>query len=415
MGEKAIVRKNEIVSTLNHIRLKHIAVKVKNRDNQSLISGYITKSDSNYISIFIDSVPDIVPIKNLVLSFEYNRNYYSSNFLDLRLLNLTIKSMEVALPTKLSHHLLRKFTRVGITGEAMKIRLKNIESNGNNKAAPSNIDELPETLKGMYLELMEEKPNIKRIVEMVGVELSRFSNRYRTNIFKDLKGLAPLERVVTVFKKTFWIADTENLNNYIHSGNRYNTIGYEKYFELIQRSMKPDVMEQIRDNYINRGIISYCMIPILIGDKVSGVIEVSVPDSPKYKKISVYDLFYFKGLADIMGEVVVKSKTDSMDHDDTFTVLNFSMGGILASTKNIYLTRSIKENSIVVLGLVLENKELEVTARVVRYDYNPGDNAGLNVAFEFLNMSENTKMEVGKFIRKFLKLTVNMEKTPEKE
>ncbi len=405
--EKDISRKNEIVTIFNHLRLKHIAVNIKNRDNQRIISGFVTKSDSDYVSIFFDSIPDVLPVKNLSLAFEYNRNFYSSSPINLRLLNVPLKSIDVMMPELLSHHLLRKYTRVDMSGDIMRMYIKRLDTPSSEAASKVNIDELPPTLKGLYMELTQEEPDIKRIAEMIGQELGRFSNRFKTNIFKGDTNLTPLEKVVATYKKTFWIGDTDNLNNYVHLGDKYNIIGYEKYFELIKKTLSPDVLEQIRDNYVGRGISSYCMVPVLIGDRVAGVIEVSVPaNSPEFKKLSIYDIFYIKGLADIMGEVVVKTKSADMSQEETFSVINFSMGGILASTKNIYLTRSFRENSVVILTLVLDSKEIDVSARVVRYDYIPGENAGLNVAFEFLNLSEDSKAEIGKFIRKFLRISV---------
>ncbi|NPV01585.1 MAG: PilZ domain-containing protein [Brevinematales bacterium] len=114
-------------------------------------------------------------------------------------------------------------------------------------------------------------------------------------------------------------------------------------------------------------------------------------------------------MADILGEVVVKSKMKTASESDTFAVIDISMGGLLANTKNVYLARSYNENAIVKLGLSLNDKQIEVTSRIVRYDYIPGENAGLNIAFEFLSLNEETKADIGNFIRNFLKLSVKSE------
>lgn len=400
--EKEVIKKNEVVALLNHLRLKHIAVRVKDEKESILVNGFITKSDNNYLSIYFETIPDIINLKNLKLSFEYNRNFYTSDKTEIKLLNIPLKNIELNIPEKLSFHLLRKFTRVNIPSEVIALNITGLESGSSPITQNINIEELPGNLKSIYVELLEEKPDLKKIVTMIGNELSRFTNRFKTNIFKDLNSLSPLEKVVQYYKKTFWISDTDNLNNYVHLGGKYNMIGYEKYFELVKKTLSPEILEQIRHNYISRNITSYCMVPVLIGDRVVGVIEVSVPEDAKYKKLTIYDIFYIKGMADILAEVVVKSKAFS-EEEGEFEVIDVSMGGILASTKNIYLPRSYAENAIVNLQLKLESNEVKTTARVVRYEYIPGENAGLNVAFEFLGIGEEAKTEIGKFIRKYMK------------
>jgi len=80
-----------------------------------------------------------------------------------------------------------------------------------------------------------------------------------------------------------------------------------------------------------------------------------VPEDGVYKHLTIYDIFYIKGLADILGEVVVKSKSSGVGSEDVFTVQDISMGGLLASTKNIYLTRTFQENSVVKMDLKMDN------------------------------------------------------------
>ncbi len=410
MEKGSSIKKTEIISVLNQVRLKHIAISIKGVNNNTIVSGFITKSDSNYVTIFFDKIPDLVPIKNLKLTFEYSRFFYSSDFVDLRVLSLPLKSIDISLPEGMTSHAMRKFTRVSLPKDGIKMAILSLESSSD--ATPTskpNIEELPPNMQKIYMELNQESPDIKGIVQMIGEELSRYSNFYKTNIFKDINSLSPLEKVVYRYQKTFWINDTDNLNNYVHLGAKYNIIGYEKYFEMAGKTLSPEILEQIRANYLNRNVISYCMVPILIGDLVSGVIEVSVPTDPKYKHLTIYDIYYIKGLADILGEVVVKSKMKTASESDTFSVIDISMGGLLANTKNVYLARSYNENAVVKLALYMNDKQIEVTSRIVRYDYIPGENAGLNIAFEFLSLNEEIKAEIGNFIRNFLKLSVRSE------
>jgi hypothetical protein len=84
-------------------------------------------------------------------------------------------------------------------------------------------------------------------------------------------------------------------------------------------------------------------------------------------------------------------------------VIDISMGGALANTKNLYLTHTIKENSIVVVELMAFEKNYEFRSRVVRYNYIPGENAGLNVAFEFIVDTDAKKSELEEVLKKFIK------------
>ncbi len=398
--EKTIRKKNEIVVIYNNLRLKHVLIKV-NHDGKVVLSGFITKADNNYLSIYFEKVPDVLPLKQIDISFDSNGYFYTTEPLSLRSLNIPMKSIELHTPEEMYFHSMRKFTRVDIPEGVAQVLIAQIEDTEYKKTV-INVEELPATLRNIYIELTEEQPDLKKIVGMIGEELSRFSNRFKINLFKDMNTLSPLERVVFNYKKTFWISDTQNLTNYVHLRDKYNIIGYEKYFEMVQKALSPDTLEQIRNSYLSKSIISYSMVPILIGDRVSGVIEVSVPgENEKFKALTIYDIFYIKGLADILAEVVVKSKVGNVE-ENTFEITDISMGGILANTKNIYLARSIKEDSIVKVNLKLSNKDLEINARVVRYDYIPGKNAGLNVAFEFVAMDETKKAEVGRFIRQYL-------------
>ncbi len=400
--EKEIIQRNEIVSLLNNLRLKHLEVSIREKSRKFNLNGFITRADTNSITVFFDSISDIVPIKNLKVCFDYNRNFYTSSETSIRLLNLTLKSIEVLIPEILYFHAIRKFARVGIPDQ-IQISIKKIETIANETSANMNIDELPVSLRNIYMELKQETPDMKKVISMIGDELGHYSNRFKINLFKDLTSLSPIEKVVNSYKKTFWINDTDNLNNYIHIGDKYSVIGYEKYFELINKTMSPEILEKIRQNYISRGINSYAMVPILIGNNIIGVIEVSVPADPKFKALSISELFYIKGLADVLGEVVVKSKGGLPDSNASLNLLDISIGGILANTNNVYLTHSIKENSIVVLNILVDKKEIEARARVIRYHYLKGDNGGLNIAFEFLIDDEPIKNELSSIIKKYLK------------
>lgn len=399
--EKEIQQRNEIIALLNNIRLKHLPVTLMDNDKKYVINGFITRADTNSFAVFFDRLPDLLPVKNIKITFDYNRSFYSSSATNVKLLNMSLKSLEVSLPEKLYYHSIRKFNRFRIP-EDLEFNIKRIETS-TPETSSINVDELPATLRNIYLELQVENPDIKKIIGMIGEELSKYSNRFRINLFKELDKLSPLEKVVNIYKKTFWVGDTENLNNYVHLGDKYSIIGYEKYFELIGKKTSPDILEQIRQSYISRGIASYAMVPIIVGDRVVGIIEVSVPDDLKYKKLTIYEIFYIKGLADILGEVVVKSHGEVHNANLNFKVVDLSIGGILANTKNIYLTHSIKENNIVLVNLKAENKEIDIPSRVVRYHYMPGDNAGLNVAFEFIYDDESKKLELSNLLKKYAK------------
>ncbi|MEJ5283703.1 MAG: PilZ domain-containing protein [Brevinematales bacterium] len=396
--EKEIAQRNEIVSLFNKLRLNRVKVKLENEEKKFSLEAFITKADPSLLGLFYDDVPEIIPIKNVKISFDLNNNFYNSENVMVRLVNVPLKSIEVNLPEKLFFHSVRKYPRIEGLDE-IKVFIKNIETTEVSKQTSVNLAELPATLRGIYLEVQNEKPDIKKIIKMIGEELSRFSNRFKINLFKDLSKLTPIENVVNIYKKTFWIGDTENLSNYVHLGEKYGVVGYEKYFDLIGKKVNPQVLEQIRQTYISKGIISYAMVPIIIGDRVFGVIEVSVPNDPKYKQLSIYEIFYIKGLADIVGEVIVKTQSTSENADVMFNVIDLSMGGILANTKNVYITHYIKENSVVVLSINYKEKTINIKSRVVRYHYVSGDNAGLNVAFEFYIDDEETKAELSALIK----------------
>lgn len=411
--EKEIVQKNEIVTILNHMRLKHLGISLRDKDQKITLNCFISRVDANSVTVIFDKIPDIIPIKNLIMLFEYNKNYYSTSETALRILNLPLKSMELINVDKMFYHPMRKYTRVDVP-ESIEIMIKSVENPGQEQHA-INIDELPATLRNIYMELKGTNPDIKKIITMIGEELTRFTTRYRINVFKDASSLLPLEKVVSFYKKTFWIEDTDNLNNYIHLRDKYNVIGYEKYFELAKKQLSPDILEEVRTNYLSRSIGSYAMVPIVVGEKVMGVIEVTVPNESGMKKLSVYEIFYIKGLADIMGEVLVKAKSGSSGEYSQFNIIDISLGGLLANTSNVYLAHNIKENSIVNLGLRFEEKEMEIRSKVVRYHYIPGEAGGLNIAFEFIIPDESVKVEIGNLIRKFLKISMEKSKTGTKE
>jgi hypothetical protein len=399
--EKEVFQKNEIVAILNNMRLKHLGVMINEKQYNLSINGFITRADPNSVNVFYDKTPDIIPFKNLRICFDYNRNFYNSSETMLKSINIQLKSIELQIPEKFSYHQIRKFARINNI-EQIELNIRKIETGIVDSSQNINVDELPATLRNIYMELQVETPDIKKIISMIGDELGRYSNRFKINLFKDMSTLSPIERVVNMYKKTFWIGDTDNLNNYIHVGDKYSIIGYEKYFDMIKKTMSPDILEQIRQNYVNRDISSYSMVPIIVGDRVVGVIEVSVPMDPKYKKLTIYEIFYIKGLADILGEVVVKSQGISTPANANFKVEDISAGGILASTKNMYLTHTVKENTVLILNINSGDSLLDVRARVVRYEYLAGENAGLNVAFEFLIDDEQKKQELGQIVKKFV-------------
>lgn len=401
--EKEISQRNEIISIFNKLRLNRKEVRLENSDLKFSLKGFITKADPSVLGLFYDGFPDFVPLKKVKICFDFTNNFYSSEATTVRLVNTSLRNIELTLPDKLYFHPIRKHERVeGL--EDLKVFIANVESSELTRQSTINLSELPATLRGIYLELQNEKPDVKKIIKMVGEELSRFSNRFRVNLFKDLSKITPIENVVNIYKKTFWVGDTDNLTSYVHLGEKYGVVGYEKYFELMNKKPNPQVLEQIRQSYISKGIVSYAMVPITIGDRVFGVIEVSVPDDPKYKPLSIYEIFYIKGLADILGEVIVKTQGVTGGTDVIFNAVDISMGGILAHTKNVYITHYLKENSVVILTLKYDDESINVKSRVVRYHYLPGENAGLNVAFEFYIDDDTTRQKLSNLIRALSKV-----------
>ncbi len=401
--EKEINQRNEIVSLFNKLRLNRVKVRLENEEKKFSLPAFITKADPSLIGLFYDGMPEFLPLKNVKICFDLNNNFYSSEPVSIRLINTSLRNVEINLPERLLFHSVRKYPR--ISGfEEIRVFIKNIETTEVTKTPVVNLAELPATLRSIYLEVQNEKPDVKKVIKMIGEELSRFSNRFRINLFKDVSKLTPIENVVNIYKKTFWVGDTDNLTSYVHLGEKYGVVGYEKYFEIVGKKVNPQVLEQIRQTYVSKGIMSYCMVPIIIGDRVFGVIEVSVPNDPKYKILSIYEIFYIKGLADIVGEVIVKTQSTSESSDVLFSVVDLSMGGILANTRNVYITHYIKENSVVVLSLKYKDKLLNIKSRVVRYHYISGENAGLNVAFEFFIDDEETRQELSNLIKTLSKV-----------
>ncbi|QJR22264.1 hypothetical protein BREVNS_1514 [Brevinematales bacterium NS] len=398
--DKEIAQKNEIINLYNHARIKRIGVTLEESKSKVHITGFVTRVDMNTVNLFFDKEPSLLPIQNVILSFEYNKNFYYSSPTTVRLYNFQLRSIEVLLPNSVWYHPVRRFSRYSPkTPELLRVFIKKIETKPQ-ESTQVNISELPDTLRAIYLALKEENPDLKKILSMVGEEIKRFSHQFKINIFKNLDQISPLERVVYTYKKPFWIADTENIPNYLHIGEKFGVIGYEKYFEMIKKKMAPDVLDKIRQTYISRGILSYLLLPILIGDKVVGAIEITVPRDGGRKELSIYDVFYIRSLADIIGEVLVKSYASSPENKEEYLdVVDISLGGISVVNKNMYLMHTIKENTILKLGIQYKDMELEVRARVIRTNYIPGENAGVSMAMEFLGLEEDGRQLLSKIIK----------------
>ncbi len=398
--DREIAQKNEIINLYNHARIKRIGVTLQENKNKFHLTGFVTRADMNVVNLFFDKEPAILPIQNVILSFEYNKNFYYSSPTTVRLYNFQLRSIEVLIPERIWYHPVRRFSRYSVKEPGkVKIFIKKIETKPQ-ETTQVNVSELPENLRVIYLALKEENPDLKKILSMVGEEIKRFSSQFRINIFKNLDQISPLERVVYTYKKPFWISDTENIPNYLHIGEKFGVIGYEKYFEMIKKKMAPDILDKIRQTYLSRGILSYLLIPILIGDKVMGAIEITVPREGGKKELSIYDVFYIRSLADIIAEVLVKSYAAAPEgKSEELELVDISLGGVSVVNKNMYLMHTIKENSILKLGIQYENTELEVRARVIRTNYIPGENAGIHMAMEFVGLEEDGKQLLNKIIR----------------
>ncbi|MCX7882589.1 MAG: PilZ domain-containing protein [Brevinematales bacterium] len=398
--DKEISQKNEIINLYNHARIKRLGVTLQEKKTKFHLTGFVTRVDMNMVNFFFDKEPAVLPIQNVILSFEYNKNFYYSSPTTVRLYNFQLRSIEVLLPANVWYHPVRRFSRHSLKdSEILKVCIKKIETKPQ-ESIQVNISELPENLRVIYLALKEDNPDLKKILSMVGEEIKRFSSQFKINIFKNLDQISPLERVVYTYKKPFWIADTDNIPNYLHIGEKFGVIGYEKYFEMIKKKMAPDILDKIRQTYVSRGILSYLLLPILIGDKVVGAIEITVPRDGGKKELSIYDVFYIRSLADIIGEVLVKSYATSPENKEEYLeVVDISLGGISVVNKNMYLMHTIKENTILRLGIQYKDGELDVRARVIRTNYIPGENAGVTMAMEFLGLEEEGRQILSKIIK----------------
>jgi len=398
--DKEISQKNEIINLYNHARIKRLAVVLEGQKEKFRINGFVTRVDMTMLSLFFEKEPSVLPIQHVVLSFEYNKNFYYSSPTTVRMYNFQLRSIDVLLPERIWYHPVRKFGRYTLKNPDMvRVYIKKIETKPQD-VAQVNVSELPENLRVIYLALKEENPDLKKILTTVGEEIKRFSPQFKINIFKNLEQISPLEKVVYTYKKPFWISDTENIPNYLHIGEKFGVIGYEKYFEMVKKKMFPDILDKIRQTYISRGISSYLLLPILIGDKVMGAIEITVPKNSGKKELSIYDVFYIRSLADIIGEVLVKSYASSPENKNEYMeVVDISLGGVSVINKNMYLMHTIKENTILRLGIEYNDMQLDVRARVIRTNYIPGENAGINIAMEFLGLEEDGKQLLTKIIK----------------
>jgi len=398
--DKEISQKNEIINLYNHARIKRISVTLQEKKTKFHLMGFFTRVDMNTVTLFFDKEPAVLPIQNVMLSFEYNKNFYYSSPTTLRLYNFQLRAIEVLLPSTVWYHPVRRFSRYMVKNpDLVRVSIKKIETKPQ-ETVQVNISELPENLRVIYLALKEDNPDLKKILAMVGEEIKRFSPQFKINIFKNLEQISPLEKVVYTYKKPFWISNTENMPNYLHIGEKFGVIGYEKYFEMIGKKMAPDLLDKIRQTYVSRGILSYLLLPILIGDKVVGAIEITVPREGGKKELSIYDVFYIRSLADIIGEVLVKSYASAPESKgEELEVVDLSLGGISVVNKNMYLMHTIKENVILKLAIRYKDMELEVRARVIRTNYIPGENAGVNMAMEFLGLEEDGRQLLSKIIR----------------
>ena len=222
------------------------------------------------------------------------------------------------------------------------------------------------------------------------------ANSNNIRFYKKGEKLGEIEKLLIKNKKSLFIPDSRDAQNYVIAHETHFYVSLGKFF---QEKIKSEGWDQVKVNKTATAImlqdkklkrLSYIYAPIFLFGEVTGHLYAST----SYESETIFsqrDITFIKSFADILSEALTKSrlfKEESKDESKNFAVEDLSRGGIMLKVFDPYMLKFIKEETKMSIKLDVMGKEAKAIGKVVRL-IKEKDHINLGIKFTELSPKDD--------------------------
>ncbi len=305
--------------------------------------------------IFVPNIKILELQKQIQFSFFYLDKYH---YFDSELVEVTKKNLILKIPDKIYIHFRRRDKRYKIGKHDISCNLKIINIKGQERET-RKIKKLFNNIELVYNELENDNPNFSKIVKLIADNNKNFCN--------DFKIIMPIHNLQNKLlipflmdnQKPLLISSTLDREAYLEQIKDENVLSLNSYINFLADTGNKNITEEINKLihfYKDNSIYSILYIPLIVLGKVIGVLRIANTYLRKIK-ISLSDVNYFSSVAEILDELIIKNKLNSLDDASLqIAVKDISVMGIGIEIADNMFSAILKQNIKLKVILNFNNK-----------------------------------------------------------
>ncbi|MBU1077126.1 MAG: PilZ domain-containing protein [Spirochaetes bacterium] len=262
---------------------------------------------------FTPNIKNLQLPKQIQFSFYYldKYHYFTSDLLDT---DNNKKDLIFKVPKKIFIHFRRRDKRFEMDNSDISCNLKVINVKGETREV-RKIKRLFDNIEFVYEELEKDKPDFSRVVQLIAENNKNFCNDFR--IIMPIFNLPNKSFIPFLIghKKPLLISCTQDKDSYLTKYPDDTVLSLKDYINFIsERGNKyiSDEMNILIQFFKENNIYSILYVPLIVLGDVIGVLRIANTNSRKVR-LSLSDVNYFCSIAEILNELIIKNKLNSLD------------------------------------------------------------------------------------------------------
>ena len=402
MSEEVLNDKSKIENLLNLISKSNSVIYIRIGLNE--YSGIIKELGYNEFSFFTKfKIAELSPFVRI--NFNYLNKYY---FFDTKFIRREKNLIYLQIPEIIYRHYKRKSTRYKADKFNIfaDIKIINIADSPTISFIKNNVK--PSHIKSeIYKELQKDVPNANLILNLILREIKEFSIVDNVKIIMPLKEENIIAKILKIWKKPLLIQNAQTREEYLKNPYPNEVITFLDYIKFLRKNNTPE--EKINEfidkhisHYKKEDIFSILYTPIFVSNIMPGYIYAYNISGSK-KIIRLNEINYFKDVAEIIHEALLKRRLNSLTSEElNVKVIDISTNGIGLEVVDPLLSSAFTEGMKLRCKIFFNRKkEYVIFTGVIRSMRKQKNSVYIGV--EIREMLEKNRMVLYNFIENYLK------------
>ncbi len=205
-----ITDKNKIKNMLELLKRAENLVRLRNNLNE--FSGFINEVTDNYFLFFSKFKIQNLE-KKVVINFINSEKYY---YFETTVIKSDKTGIYLDVPEKIFLHIKRRFKRYNLKGYDVRANIKVITLKTKEYFFLTNTTDI-EGLKEIYEEYKKDVPDIKKILKLLILKLSKIYDKVDIKLTTHPDERNIISRIIKITHKPFFISNTFLKNSYLQN------------------------------------------------------------------------------------------------------------------------------------------------------------------------------------------------------